>query len=95
VPELRVSDLAFAHVGARLVVDCPSDVGNRPYAGVLFDVVHRPGGPSWLSFRVDGAPVVLVVDDPSATGVVVVAEEPVAVPGQVSRSGEPLRQHSQ
>lgn len=39
------------------------------YAGILFDVVHRSHGASWLWFRVQGAPVVLIVEDPRGTTV--------------------------
>ena len=93
-----MSDLAFTHVGSHLIVDCPTERGPQPYAGVLFDVVHRAGGPSWLSFRVNGTPVVLVVEDPSTTTVSVEEVEPPAgpagVPRQIGYDSEPLRQHT-
>jgi hypothetical protein len=92
-----VSDLAFSHVGSHLVVDCPTERGSQPYAGVLFDVVHRPGGPSWLSFRVNGVPVVLVVEGSSTTTVFVEEVKPpigpAGVPRQIEHDGEPLGQH--
>ncbi|WP_328291659.1 hypothetical protein OG218_02695 [Kineococcus sp. NBC_00420] len=98
MPELCVSDLAFTHVGSHLVVACSTERGPQPYAGVLFDVVHRAGGPSWLSFRVHGTPVVLVVEDPSTTIVSVEEVEPpvgpAGVPRQIEHDSEPLRQHT-
>ncbi len=93
-----MSDLAFTHVGSHLVVACSTERGPQPYAGVLFDVVHRAGGPSWLSFRVHGTPVVLVVEDPSTTIVSVEEVEPpvgpAGVPRQIEHDSEPLRQHT-
>lgn len=89
-----MSDLALTHVGRHVVVQCPGEGGTTPYAGVLSDVLHHPRGASWLSFRGEGTPVVVLLEDPSATTVIVEAtEDPepagAALPEQTSR--RPLR----
>ena len=72
-----VGRLGFEHVGRQVVVDCWATEGAaaaRPAptcGGVLFDVVHRAGGASWVTLQADGSLTVMIVEDPERTGATV------------------------
>ena len=69
--DTTAAELGFEHVGRHVSVQSLGEDGEESSSGILFDVVHRPGRASWLSFRVEGTPVVVVVEDPTHTTVLV------------------------